>query len=74
MECAIILFIRTTKAQSRRNEIGDIFFVKYRIDKGEVVVKYFPTEYMLADFFTKTLQGNVFKVFWEVIMGHKPLS
>ena len=28
---------------------------------------------MLADFFTKSLQGNVFRVFWEVIMGYRPL-
>ena len=48
--------------------------MKDRIKKGEVEVKYCPTEYMLADFFTKPLQGNVFKVFQEVIMGHKPLS
>ena len=50
------------------------FFVKDRIDKGEVEVKYCPSEHMLADFFTKPLQGNVFRVFHEVIMGHQPLS
>ena len=34
------------------------FFMKDRIDKGEVRVKYCPTHLMLADYFTKPLMGN----------------
>ena len=29
---------------------------------------------MLADFFTKLLQGRLFNLFWDVIMGYKPIS
>jgi hypothetical protein len=29
---------------------------------------------MLADFFTKPLQGNLFRKFREVIMGHKHID
>jgi hypothetical protein len=29
---------------------------------------------MIADFFTKLLQGNLFKKFREVIMGHKHIN
>jgi hypothetical protein len=29
---------------------------------------------MLADFFTKPLQGNLFRKFMEVIMGHKYIN
>jgi hypothetical protein len=36
------------------------FFVKDRVDAGEVEVVYCPTEDMRADFFTKPLQGKLF--------------
>ena len=29
---------------------------------------------MLADYFTKTLKGTVFKIFRDIIMGYKPIS
>ena len=50
------------------------FFVKDRIDKKEVRVEYCPTEIMLADFFTKALQGRLFLLFRSVIMGYQPIS
>ena len=50
------------------------FFVKDRVDKGEVDIKYCPTENMLADFFTKPLQGALFEKLRAVIMGHKHIS
>ena len=48
--------------------------MKDRIDKKEIKVEYCPTRTMLADFFTKPLQGHLFRVFKDVIMGHKQLS
>ena len=50
------------------------FFVKDRVDKGEVKISYCPTELMLADYYTKPLQGSLFKKFWKVIMGHEHIS
>ena len=47
------------------------FFVKDRIDKNEFKIEYCPTENMQADFFTKALQGSLFKKFKDVIMGYK---
>ena len=35
------------------------FFVKDRVDSGEVKIVYCPTGRMLADYFTKPLQGSV---------------
>ena len=46
------------------------FFVKDRVDKGEIKIEYCPSIYMLADFFTKPLQGRLFRCFREVIMGY----
>ena len=50
------------------------FWVKDRVDKKEVQIKYCPTTLMLADYFTKPLQGNVFRRFREVIMGHRHIN
>ena len=50
------------------------FFIKDRIDKGEVRVKYCGTDIMLADYFTKPLQGSLFHKFRNVIMGYHHIS
>ena len=46
-----------------------IFFVKDRVDKKEVTIEYCPTYIMLADYFTKALQGKQFAQLRDVIMG-----
>jgi hypothetical protein len=46
------------------------FFIKDRIDRGEMEIKYCPTDDMIADFFTKPLQGAKFKKFRDMIMGN----
>ena len=50
------------------------FFVKDRVDKGEVRVEYCPTLQMLGDFFTKPLQGALYIKFRDVIMGYEPIT
>jgi hypothetical protein len=45
------------------------FFVKDRIDKGEIKIQHCPTDDMIADFFTKPLQGHKFQKFRDMIMG-----
>jgi hypothetical protein len=45
------------------------YFVKDKIEAQEVQVKYIPTEDMVADFFTKPLQGSLFIKFRNLIMG-----
>ena len=50
------------------------FFIKDRVDKGEVTVEYCPTHHMIADYFTKPLQGRVFQKFRNIIMGYEKLS
>ena len=46
------------------------FFIKDRVDKKELRIVYCPTEHMLADYFTKPLNGSLFKLFRGIIMGH----
>ena len=50
------------------------FFVKDRVDKGEVKVEYCSTLQMLSDFVTKPLQGTLYNKFRNVIMGYEPIS
>mmetsp|Transcript_26617 Transcript_26617/g.41320 ORF Transcript_26617/g.41320 Transcript_26617/m.41320 type:complete len:590 (+) Transcript_26617:1688-3457(+) len=45
------------------------FFIKDRIKSGNIDLQYFPTEVMLADFFTKPLQGKQFKLLRSAVMG-----
>jgi hypothetical protein len=45
------------------------FFIKDKIEKEEVSIVYCPTEDMVADYFTKPLQGKQFTRFRDIIMG-----
>ena len=45
------------------------FFVKDRIDSGEVVIEHMGTEHMLADGMTKPLQGEQFRAWRRGVMG-----
>ena len=45
------------------------FFIKDRIKSGDIDLQYCPTEIMLADFFTKPLQGKQFKLLRSAVMG-----
>ena len=47
------------------------FFVTDRIKNGEVSVVHCPTGEMVADFFTKPLQGATFRKFRDLIMNNK---
>ena len=50
------------------------FWIKDRLQNAPNKLEYCPTEQMLADFFTKPLQGNLFKKFRHVVMGWDPIS
>ena len=50
------------------------FFIKDRVEQNEITIEYCPTERMLADFFTKPLQGELFRRFRDVIMGYKHID
>ena len=56
---------------------SDDFDVKWLLDQLRLLsisVEYCPTVIILADFFTKPLQGTLFKTFRSVIMGHEDVS
>jgi hypothetical protein len=59
---------RSCGQKSRHIDIR-YFFIKDRVDKGEIDIVHCPTEIMVADFFTKPLQGALFRKLRAVIMG-----
>jgi hypothetical protein len=50
------------------------FFVKDRVQNGELRIEYCPTKEMLADYFTKGLQGVLFYKLRDQIMNIDPSS
>jgi hypothetical protein len=50
------------------------FFISDRIARKEVVIQYYPTKEMVADYFTKPLQGELFYKFRDQIMGVVPMD
>jgi hypothetical protein len=50
------------------------FFITDRIAKKEVAVQYCPTKQMVADYFTKPLQGALFYKFRDQILGLAPME
>jgi hypothetical protein len=50
------------------------FFIADQVEKGNVEIKYCPTNMMIGDFFTNSLQGKKFKFFRDLILGKKSVS
>jgi hypothetical protein len=50
------------------------FFITDRIARKEVAIQYCPTKEMVADYFTKPLQGELFYKFRDQIMGVVPMD
>jgi hypothetical protein len=64
-QSSILLERNGRASSSKRTRHVNIryFFVTYRIAAKDIAVEYCPTGDMLADFFTKPLQGVLFKKF-----------
>ena len=69
---AILLEKNGKNSSSRRTKHINIryFFVKDRNEKGEINIEYCPTDIMIADFYTKPLQGKKFLDFRNMIMNN----
>ena len=57
--------------RSRHIEIR-FFFIKDRIARGDINLLYCPTERMVGDYFSKPLQGPLFRYFRNIVMGYAP--
>jgi hypothetical protein len=59
---------RSTSERTRHIDIRH-FFIKDRIESGEVKLEYLPTEEMIADILTKPLQGALFRKLRSKLMN-----
>jgi hypothetical protein len=75
-EKAIKLELNGSASSSQKTRHIDIrqFFVHDRIQTENINIWYCPTHDMLADFFSKPLQGSLFNKFRRVIMGYEHIS
>jgi hypothetical protein len=60
----------SSSKRTRHINIHYFFITKNHIKAGEVKVEYCPTGEMIADYFTKPLQGYLFKMFCDMIMNN----
>lgn len=68
----ILLENNGKRSSSKRTRALNIryFFLTDQIEKGNLIVEYCPTGDMVADYFSKPLQGKLFQKFRKAIMGH----
>ena len=73
-QAAILLQTNGVMSRKKRSRHIDVrfFFMKDRIEKGDVEVVFCGTRRMIADYLTKPLQGHVFREFRDDIMGIRP--
>jgi hypothetical protein len=75
-QSAILLEKNGRASSSKRTRHINIryFFIADRIAQQEVSVEYCPTKEMVADFFTKPLQGTLFKTLRDYVMNINPTT
>ena len=65
---------KRSSRQKTKHMDNRYFLIKDRLESEGIKVRYFPTGVMLADFFTKPLQGILFRKFRAVVLGYKHID
>jgi len=65
---------RASSSKRTRHMNIRFFFIKDQVESKEVCIEYYPTGEMLADFFTKPLQGKQFYKLQDQVMNIDPDS
>ena len=65
---------RASSGRKTKHIDNRYFWIKDRITTEGITIEHCPTERMVADFYTKPLQGNLFRVFRDVILGYAHVS
>jgi len=65
---------KRSSGQKTKHMDNRYFFIKDRLNSENIKVEYCPTGKMIADFFTKPLQGNLFRKFRDLVLGYKHIS
>jgi hypothetical protein len=65
---------KSSGGQKTKHMDARYFFIKDRLSTEGIEVRYCPTEKMIADFFTKPLQGSLFRKFRDIVLGYKHID
>jgi hypothetical protein len=65
---------RGSSGKGTRHVDVQCFFVADRVKSGEVRIEHCPTGIMIADYFTKALQGETFSKLRNMIMGNTDIA
>ena len=65
---------KKSSGQKTKHMDNRYFWIKDRLENEGIEVEYCPTEKMIADFFTKPLQGALFRKFRDIVLGYKHIS
>ena len=65
---------RKSSGKKTKHMDNRYFWIKDRLASEGIEVVYCPTLKMLADFFTKPLQGSLFRKFRDVVLGYTPIE
>ena len=70
-ESSILLETNGKMSRGKRSKHISVryFFIKDRVDSGELSIEWCSSENMVADLLTKPLQGDTFLAFRDVIMN-----
>ena len=61
-------------SEQKTNHMDNRYFGSRILQSEGIKVDYCPTENMIADFFTKPLQGDLFKKFRDIVIWYKHIS
>ena len=70
----IILNGKRSSGTKTKHMDNRYFWIKDRLKSEKIQVIYCPTAKMIADFFTKPLQGNLFRKLRDVVLGYKHVN
>jgi hypothetical protein len=65
---------KRSSGQQTKHADNRCFWIKDRLESEGIEIECCPTKKMLADFFTKPLQGTLFRKFRDVVLGCKHIS
>ena len=65
---------KRSSGQKTKRMDNRYFWIKDRLTTEGIKIEYCPTLKMLADFFTKPLQGSLFRKFRDYVLGYQPVE
>ena len=61
---------RMSSGKKTKHMDNRYFWIKDRVKSENIKIEYCPTQMMVSDFFTKPLQGSLFKRFRDVVLAY----